>query len=179
MDAIVSAALAALAALAGVALADRLNARRARVAAAEARDARLQSALTRFGYALDRLHLEVMQLPRQTTRWDRVTSVPLERLPTANWVVGLLSRRLLGQETWRALDLYLQSTTEVMVLAPADMTDTLARAHELLESLARRDDAWHASWLAVRSDLLRHTRALAGHHDADVRPPPLIDHSSS
>src|SRR4051794_26973862 len=80
-----------------------------RLAAGERRARRageLIAALSAYGYALDRLHAEIRQLPQRPGRVATWTNRQLARTPQLDWVLGMSSRRLLGGEAMQALDAF-------------------------------------------------------------------------
>jgi hypothetical protein len=120
----------------------------------------LRAALTAFLYALDVLHLELSQLPKQT-RVDRALNRFLSRARNVDFLLGQVSRHTLGRPAARALDQFLQAQNRLLLVAPREIVATLRATNELLSRSDRRHETqWQADWNANRRQLHVEAHAL-------------------
>jgi hypothetical protein len=129
-----------------------------RGAAAERKDrsrGELAPVMAAYGYAIDRLEIEISQLPPSPSRTG-ATAAAVERLPTLDWSLGQLSRYTLGRPAMRALDGYAAAANRLLLVAPVGVLTAMEPFNALLATFAERDDEWTARWREAR-----HAFALA------------------
>jgi hypothetical protein len=146
-----TAAIAAGAALAGSGLTGMLTLHLAR-------RGELTAALAAYGYATDRLGLEIGQLPPTPGRAASALVAATARAPHFDWSVGQLSRHTLGRPAMRALDTYNAALNRLILVAPKSVLEPAIALNELLNSVTERDDQWSKEWSAAREALARASR---------------------
>jgi hypothetical protein len=155
--------IAAGAALLASALTGYIAHRLARAERAERGRGELAAALMAFGYAVDRMGLEVGQLPPAPSRLNRRLNAGLTRVRMLDWLVGQASRHSLGRPAMRALDGLMATHNRLMLVAPVPVLEAAERIHELLGRVEDRDEEWKTRWQLAREQLLVASQnALAG-----------------
>jgi hypothetical protein len=151
--------LAAVTGLAASALTNAASARQARAERDDRGRIELRVALTAYGYALDRLDIEIVQLPPKPGRMARFTSRQAARLPILDWLVGRLAMHSLGRPMMRALDEFAAAANRLTLVAPESMLQPMEKIGWLLSRIGQRDERWRANWRAARAELFAVARA--------------------
>lgn len=147
-----TAAIAAGAALLSSGLTGVLALRIAGVERDDRSKAELAAAMAAYGYAVDRLGLEIGQLPPTPSRAGRATAAVVGRLPTLDWSLGQLSRHTLGRPGMRALDAYTAAMNRLMLIAPKPVLTAVERVNGLLAMFENRSPNWSTEWQEARND---------------------------
>jgi hypothetical protein len=114
----------------------------------------LATALSSFGHALDRMELEIGQLPPVTREGMRVSERVLARFSTLEWVIGQASRHSVGRPALRALDGYSIAANRLLLVAPNPVLEVLEELSALLARISRRDEAWQVEWRQARENFV-------------------------
>lgn len=150
MPDVATAAIAASAALLSSGLTGVLALRIARVEREDRSKAELAAAMAAYGYAVDRLGLEISQLPLTPSRTGRAVAAAVERLPTLDWSLGQLSRHTLGRPGMRALDAYAAAMNRLILIAPKPVLAAAERVNALLATFEERSLNWATEWQEAR-----------------------------
>jgi hypothetical protein len=119
----------------------------------------LAAALAAYGHALDRLEIEIAQLPPAAGRVTEVTQTAVERwLPWFDWLLARIARFAVGREAYRALEAHSAAANRVVLVAPPPVLERVERISELLAQVERRDDRWKSEWRDARGALLAAAR---------------------
>lgn len=114
--------------------------------------AELLACLSAYGYALDRLELEMQQLPPGQGRLVRATQRALLRVPQLDWSIGQVGRHTLARPAMRAIDTYSAAANRLLLVAPEELLPSIERLNDLLTDVASRDADWKQRWRAARSE---------------------------
>lgn len=139
MDDASIALIAAAASLIGATVGSFVALRIAHVQSRAERSSELVTAVAAFGYAVDRLMLEIGQLPPRPGRASAALSRTVARMPHTDWFTGQLARWSLGRPAMRALDALMASANRLSLVAPEPLLADVGRIPELLGRLAQRD----------------------------------------
>jgi uncharacterized membrane protein len=96
--------IAAAASLIGATVGSLVALRIARAQGRERKSSELAAAVAVFGYTVDRLLLEIGQLPPSPGRAATALTTAVARMPHTDWLTGQLARWSLGRPAMRALD---------------------------------------------------------------------------
>jgi len=162
MDDTTLALIAAGAGLVGATVGSLVALRIAQLQSRERRASELSAAVASFGHAVDRLMLEIGQLPPSSGRTGVTLRSAVERRPYANWIVGQLTRWSLGLPAMRALDGLMAATNRLSLVAPEPMVRDVGRIPALLGRLAQRDQRAVAELDSARARLLAAARSELG-----------------
>lgn len=121
-------------------------------------DAELRAALETYGLALDRLDIEIAQMPPQPGRTARWLSRLWKRLPAIDWLLGQFAMVWLGRPIMDALDGFAAAANGLLLIAPPSLLDPLEEMGVLLGRFAGRDASWNADWRRARARLLAAAR---------------------
>ena len=158
----IPAAVAAAAALLSSALTGYIGYRLARAERLGRGDDELRSALAAFGYAVDRLQIELDQLPPAPGRSNRWVLSRIERARELDWLLGQVSRHTLGRPALRAVDGLMAASNRLVLVAPEEILHVVEAIHVLVGQVNDRDEAWRQRWIAARGELLRLARLHTG-----------------
>ena len=154
--------IGAAAGLVGATIGSFVALRIARIESRERSSGELATAIAAFGYAVDRLTLEIGQLPPPPGRAATALTTAVTRMPHADWFTGQLARWSLGLPAMRALDRLMAATNRLSLLAPEALLPDVGRISELLGRLAHRDQEAVAELADARARLLTAARADLG-----------------
>jgi hypothetical protein len=118
----------------------------------------LAAALQAFGYAADRLRLEIDQLPPPPGRLAASLQSASSRLRALDWSVGQISRHTLGRPVLSALDTYNAALNRLMLIAPTAVLEPMETLNGLLGRVQERDEAWADDWSSARGALTKAAR---------------------
>jgi hypothetical protein len=119
----------------------------------------LATALSSFGHALDRMELEIGQLPPAASEGARVLEWVLARFSTLEWMIGQASRHSVGRPALRALDGYLIAANRLLLVAPNPVLEVLEDLSALLARISQRDETWQVEWRRARERFVVVARA--------------------
>jgi len=160
-DVVASAGVAAAAALGGSGLTALISFRLAAQARRDRRQDDLASALAAFGYAIDRLRIELGELPPPPGITSRRMNRALSRLPTADWWLRQATRHTLARPGRRAYDGVIATTNRLLLVATEEIVGTVHDVHALLEDPKPHEEEWRADWTRVRAEVVRASRRVA------------------
>ena len=129
----------------------------------------LSAALQAYGYATDRLGVEISQMPPLPGRIGGATRRAAARARHVDWSVGQISRHTLARPAMRALDTYMAASNRLMLVAPARVLEPVIRINELLARMEERDEAWHAEWADARQALAKQSRLAVASYRVRAR----------
>jgi hypothetical protein len=146
-------AIAAGAALLSSGLTGAITLRAARGQAKAQGRSDLAGALQAYGYAADRLRLELGQLPPTPGRLGAALQSTAARLRTLDWSLGQVSRHTIGRAGMRALDTYTAAFNRLILIAPSSVLTPMEALNDLLGRVESRDEAWEEAWSTARAAL--------------------------
>ena len=162
MDDAAIALIGAAAGLIGATFGSVVALRIARVESRERSSGELAAAVAAFGYAVDRLMLEIGQLPPPPGRAATALSTRVARMPHTNWFTGQLARWSLGLPAMRALDGLMAAASRLSLVAPEALLPDVGLIPDLLGRLAQRDQEAVCELAGARARLLAASRAELG-----------------
>jgi hypothetical protein len=158
MDSWLTALIAVGGALAGSALTGYIAFKIAR----DDQDARekveLREALVVYGAILDRLSLQIAQLPRAAGVKEGWMNRLIARWPELDWVMGRLSTATLGRGVMRTIDELLTATNRLILIAPHSVLAASEEINRLLENLRPGSAEWKREWQEGREGLVKASR---------------------
>jgi hypothetical protein len=166
----INAAIAAGAALGASGLTGLITLRAARRVADAQRGSDLLAALQAYGYAADRLYLEISQLPPAPGRLAVAVQAGAARLGALDWSAGQIARHTLGRPAMRALDTYMAAFNRLVLVAPEPILTGVQPLNDLIARLDKRDEKWSTEWSDARGDLTKTARLAVGHAKRQLLP---------
>lgn len=160
-DVTASAAIAAAAALLSSGLTGTISLRLAARAERHRDRGDLAASLAAFGFAVDKLALELDNLPRPAGAATQQVNWLVRRLPTLDWWLGQVTRYTLASPGLRAYEGLMAATNRLLLVAPEAIVMCVRRIHALLEDPRPHEDEWKDDWARARADLLRESRLAA------------------
>lgn len=149
-----TAAIAAGAALLSSGLTGTLGLLAARRHARTQKRDELAASLHSYCYATDLMNLEIEQLPPPSSSFATALQSTAARLPTLDYTLGQISRRMLGRKAQHALDTYLAAFNRLMLIAPLPVLQTMEAINALLARVDERHSAtWPKDWSTARGAL--------------------------
>jgi hypothetical protein len=110
----------------------------------------LRTSLAAYGAALDRLTLQIEQLPQsQGIDENWITSL-VEKLPTLNWLIGRLSMATVGRGAMGAVDEVIATTNRLVLVAPETILEAMQRGSELIGQFDPSAARWRDEWQEAR-----------------------------
>ena len=117
----------------------------------------LSAALQAYGYATDRLGVEISQMPPLPGRIGGAMRRAVARArPSTGGGADLASHPGTPSHA-RARHLH-GASNRLMLVAPARVLEPVIRINELLARMEERDEAWHAEWADARQALAEQSR---------------------
>jgi hypothetical protein len=110
----------------------------------------LRSCLAAYGAALDRLTIQIEQLPQSHGIDENWSTRAIELLPTLNWVLGRLSTATVSRGGMRALDEFLATTNPLTLIAPDSVLEAMERISELIGRFDPGASGWRREWREAR-----------------------------
>ncbi|HEU5105622.1 MAG TPA: hypothetical protein VFU11_07245 [Solirubrobacterales bacterium] len=160
MEQILAGVVTGLAVLAGALVTSRISARASRVEREERARSELVGALAAFGTAIDRLDVQIAQLPPPPGRVARSMRGATEHLRTLDWLMGRISTATLGRGAMKAVDELIYVSNRLMLLAPATLMPEIQAMNGLIERVELRDEQWRAEWRSSRESLAAASRRV-------------------
>jgi hypothetical protein len=120
----------------------------------------LRASLVAYGAALDRLTLQIEQLPQSQGIDENWTTRAVEQLPTLNWLIGRLSTATVGRSAMRALDEVIAATNRLILIAPESILDAMQRPSELIGQFEPAASSWKKEWREARASFAAASRSV-------------------
>lgn len=118
----------------------------------EARDKdELRTALVAYGAALDRLTVQVDQLPQSHGIEEDWMTRLVARWRTLDWLMGRISVATVGRGAMRAIDEVISATNRLMLVAPEPVIETMQILSELIGRFDPGEAQWREDWKAART----------------------------
>ncbi|PTL60247.1 hypothetical protein [Paraconexibacter algicola] len=159
MNELVLAVVATAGALGGASLAGWFTLRAGAVERRAREAGELAAVVSAVNHALDRLELELRQLPPDVaSRSKDLTDRALERTPLLAWAIAQASRHTVGRPAMLALDGYSAAASRLLLAGPEPVLHALAPINDLLADVEHRDGEWWVAWRGARGELIRVAR---------------------
>jgi hypothetical protein len=113
----------------------------------------LAAALQAYGYAADRLRLEIGQMAPPPGRIGVALQSGVARARSLDWTLGQISRHTLARPALHVLDTYTAAFNRLILVAPVRVLDAMRPLNDLLGRLDERGDAWNSEWSVAREAL--------------------------
>jgi hypothetical protein len=121
----------------------------------------LRTALAVYGAALDRLTLQIDQLPQVHGIEEGWTTRLIARWQTLDWLMGRLSVATVGRSAMRAVDEVISATNRLMLVAPGPVMETMQITSELISRFDPSGVNWREEWQGARAAFASASRAAA------------------
>ncbi|MBS1860985.1 MAG: hypothetical protein JSS68_04665 [Actinobacteria bacterium] len=158
MDSWLVALIAAGGAVAGSGLTGWITYRLSRLEREYAAKAELRTALAAYGAALDRLTMQIEQLPQAHGIEEDWTTELVGKVRTLDWLMGRLSTATIGRGAMRAIDEVIAATNRLILVAPESVLEAMQRISELIGGFAPESAGWKDEWREARAGFSRASR---------------------
>jgi len=123
-----------------------------------AAEGELRTALSAYGAALDRLTIQIEQLPEAHGIEEDWTTRLLGKLRTLDYLMGRLSTATIGRAAMRAVDEVIAATNRLLLVAPESVLDAMQEVSELIGRFEPGSESWRDDWRSARGGVSRAAR---------------------